>query len=312
MTTKDWTNSIATTSAIHVLARLATQYYAEGYRVVSKGEVMFPAHLGWRSESLDPSSRSEAVYLTAWAQDGFPRVELPARLAGSFAATSFSSADGLDLPWNNFVIQIPPGIIVAETPGSNALASVTLAVVTTNVIDGDVYIVAGGGVGWSTFRMGHRARRLSDLCEDMTDLAEWPNGLLRGQFATSDVDHRALQCVGRIVLSTIAELATIPSLPRSFPISSLDRQRLANGKLPRDSLFALTRSVRVDCRKAITEYVIGGGSSPSVRSLVRGHWKNQPCGPGSTLRKRIHVEPFWRGPEDAPIAVRSHVLGDRT
>ena len=33
------------------------------------------------------------------------------------------------------------------------------------------------------------------------------------------------------------------------------------------------------------------------RLLVRGHWRNQPYGPQSTLRKLIFVEPYWRGPE---------------
>lgn len=33
------------------------------------------------------------------------------------------------------------------------------------------------------------------------------------------------------------------------------------------------------------------------RLMVRGHWRNQPYGPQSTLRKLIFVEPYWRGPE---------------
>lgn len=33
------------------------------------------------------------------------------------------------------------------------------------------------------------------------------------------------------------------------------------------------------------------------RLLVRGHWRNQPYGPQSALRKLIFVEPYWRGPE---------------
>jgi hypothetical protein len=28
------------------------------------------------------------------------------------------------------------------------------------------------------------------------------------------------------------------------------------------------------------------------------------------LRKWIHVEPYWRGPVDGPVAVKSHKIGD--
>lgn len=31
--------------------------------------------------------------------------------------------------------------------------------------------------------------------------------------------------------------------------------------------------------------------------VVRGHYRNQPCGPGRTQTKRIWIEPFWKGPD---------------
>lgn len=73
--------------------------------------------------------------------------------------------------------------------------------------------------------------------------------------------------------------------------------------------YTLTRDVKVDCRQAVRDYVEGRRSSaPSVQCLVRGHWKRQAHGPARSLRKFIFVEPYWRGPEDAPIATRSHIL----
>lgn len=46
----------------------------------------------------------------------------------------------------------------------------------------------------------------------------------------------------------------------------------------------------------------------TVRTLVAGHWKTQPYGPKSALRKTIWREPFWRGPLEAPEAKTVHVL----
>lgn len=42
------------------------------------------------------------------------------------------------------------------------------------------------------------------------------------------------------------------------------------------------------------------GWQVSVRHVVRGHYKQQAYGPGRTLRKRIWVQPYHRGPEDGP------------
>lgn len=45
----------------------------------------------------------------------------------------------------------------------------------------------------------------------------------------------------------------------------------------------------------------GNGSPLFVRTLVSGHWKMQPYGPKHSQRKLIRIEPFWRGPLDAPV-----------
>lgn len=37
------------------------------------------------------------------------------------------------------------------------------------------------------------------------------------------------------------------------------------------------------------------------RWMVRGHWRNQRFGTGRSEVKRIWINPFWKGPEDAPI-----------
>jgi hypothetical protein len=50
------------------------------------------------------------------------------------------------------------------------------------------------------------------------------------------------------------------------------------------------------------------GSSPTVRTLVQGHWRNQVCGPQWQERKLIWIQPFWRGPEFAEITNPIRVL----
>ncbi len=46
--------------------------------------------------------------------------------------------------------------------------------------------------------------------------------------------------------------------------------------------------------------------SDSVRKfhcqwVVSGHWRNQPYGPGRTLRKLTYVNPYVKGPDEMPL-----------
>lgn len=50
------------------------------------------------------------------------------------------------------------------------------------------------------------------------------------------------------------------------------------------------------------------GRHITVRTLVSGHWRNQPCGIGHLERKVIWIEPFWRGPEAAPLTEKRAVV----
>jgi hypothetical protein len=47
------------------------------------------------------------------------------------------------------------------------------------------------------------------------------------------------------------------------------------------------------------------GWTMSVRTMVRGHWRQQAHGPNHSLRKIIWIRPTWRGPEDAPISIHA-------
>ncbi|WP_328853248.1 hypothetical protein OG994_12000 [Micromonospora globbae] len=49
------------------------------------------------------------------------------------------------------------------------------------------------------------------------------------------------------------------------------------------------------------------GRSHTSRIWVSGHWRNQPHGPGRALRRPVYINPFLRGPDDAPIKLSTTV-----
>lgn len=74
-------------------------------------------------------------------------------------------------------------------------------------------------------------------------------------------------------------------------------------------LLAPPVTVEVDFRAHVREVLSGARrEGPKVQFLVRGHWRNQAHGAGRALRRRQWIQPFWKGPEEARVLLRSHVL----
>jgi hypothetical protein len=46
--------------------------------------------------------------------------------------------------------------------------------------------------------------------------------------------------------------------------------------------------------------------APTIQWIVRGHWRNQPHGKDRAERRRIWIQPYWKGPDDAPRLLREH------
>jgi hypothetical protein len=79
---------------------------------------------------------------------------------------------------------------------------------------------------------------------------------------------------------------------------------------PPGEQYELRKEVTIDLRQELKRVLRGEreGASPSFQFLVRGHWRNQAHGEGRSLRRRQWIEPFWKGPEEARVLLRGHVV----
>lgn len=50
------------------------------------------------------------------------------------------------------------------------------------------------------------------------------------------------------------------------------------------------------------------GKTLDCRFIVRGHWRNQVCGPFRAERRRIWIAPFWKGPELSKVINKTYVV----
>lgn len=55
---------------------------------------------------------------------------------------------------------------------------------------------------------------------------------------------------------------------------------------------------------------LGSQYELAVRYVVRGHWRQQPCGPGGKDRKLTWIAPYWKGPEWAEVVQRDYLVMD--
>lgn len=247
-----------------------------------------------------------------WAHFGFQTVEVDDRLAASWCATGLKSdfLDDVTLPWPSFIIRVPTFLRGFRVNGEQ----VRFIQVTEDEILGK---------GKKRFRFniltpnkyrGLTFTKLSDLAnvQEDGDLVALDMKNMGEGHEVSKEGVRLVWAVARIVLGVCLTVTGDPDIVRHFSPTpgrpkgaSIGSPRF--GTPPICGLWKIARPLKVDVRREIQDWVSGQlGKRVQVRTLVAGHWKRQPFGEGRKNRKWIQVEPYWRGPEDAAIAVRAH------
>ncbi len=73
--------------------------------------------------------------------------------------------------------------------------------------------------------------------------------------------------------------------------------------------YTLAHPVTIDFRGEVRQLLDNPRKHAHVSQwLVRGHWRNQACGPGMRDRKRTRIDPYWKGPEDARVLLRGYKI----
>jgi hypothetical protein len=232
-----------------------------------------------------------------WAQNAFATILPTHQLAASLMCTSMSAEDAqkLQLPWDCFAVRLPRDLL-----GDNE----------------DTIVLIRRGMGRNFPHTTIGILELSEhyasprAIENLAALSDWDfdRRILKGEEALSEdlpKHSRRARLLGRLLLAICAEMDS----PRGAQfIRNTPRTICMKRGEPKAWNFQLTRPIKLDVRKEVRAYLSGEGRQVTVQTFVRGHYKYQPCGVGGSQRKWIHVAAYWRGPEDAPIAVRPHVV----
>ena len=170
--------------------------------------------------------------------------------------------------------------------------------------------------GWSFTAYSEGTAGLHRWCVPIEKLAEmpasedqWNEALLFPCGGNATIDERAMMVCGRLILGVALEMSSRANLYKE-PKTPAPAWRKRTKGAPDIACrtYVLRADVSVDCRESVKDFILGRRSTaPAVQHLVRGHWKLQACGPKLSERKTIWVQPYWRGPEDGPVAMRTHL-----
>lgn len=255
-----------------------------------------------------PEKQLQLIWSARWVQLAFPTVEVGAKLAASLIGTSMRGVDPETCrpPWRAFAIRVPAGLLHLQR-GSGELDQVhTIQVATDAGQRWAIFVQAGFVSAWV------RGLTTQDLLTD----ARWEDDEENADHSADynagidEIDERNLLMARRLVRSLVIWLADPErrSAARQPPPSPKARRaRRARGEAERafsPDRYVVSAPVQIDCRPHLAAYSCGTARTLHVRSIVRGHFKPRL---GARLGRNVWVEPYERGPKDAPLAIRIHV-----
>lgn len=264
-----------------------------------------------------------AMTARVWAGCGFPCVQPSHRLAAALMATWIppECLDGVEAPWPYTLFTVPDGLGLSV--GGRAISAVGLLSPIPELNDPETahYV--------SLFPAGRSPEEIVVYLAPFRSLADMANGSKSVLYVTGgsklniqEADYPTIDLACRLILNCLIELnessehrARIDAGPPRAASARPNKVATGRGRgggetEPSAWVFAVSRDVRHDLRDWVREYASGEGTgrSPRVQCMVRGHRRRQVCGRGRLERKTIWIQPFWRGGQDLPIAVREHVL----
>jgi len=123
-----------------------------------------------------------------------------------------------------------------------------------------------------------------------------------------DVFMMAAEQISRFILSGMAWLnqqVLVDCVEKVERHRRKDFNRQTGQDLSGVRVVNLRRSERHDSDEALSDE---DRRTLTVRFVVNGHWRNQACGPKQSERRLLYINPYIKGPDDAPMQAPKPVV----
>lgn len=254
-----------------------------------------------------PMEQMTYFWSCRWADQAFPTITMGHKYAAALMSTSISPdlVSEVIPPFNAFMIEVPDKLLEIEDPNAGLTVSARYIIAQyVRMTSGDYtwnYVVLTDG-SLTIWRHGVPTTALAE--EDPETITTWDEYSFA--LKSTDRDERIHIMVGRLLTGVCLALSSKDSSKPIGKNHGTSAAVLRASSEPLVRTFQLGRPIKIDCRQSVKDYVAGVSSSaPGVQKLLRGHWQRYHHGPkGNSTPRWHHKEPYWRGPEDAPILVR--------
>lgn len=275
------------------------------------------------AEAQDPAfmdffkvEQNQIVYfaLSRWADQAFPTVTMGEKFCAALMATGIPEEmlDEVQAPWRSFVIEVPGKMLsVFDADAMRRTRIVRVLVHKTDHPKEPWRWVAFGEKGQHVWRIGPTDYMLQPVSFGKQIEAHYRE--------TSDAfdndlhrDERLYVLIGRLILNTCLAIADPDQVRQLGSSHKRFKEREGRHGPPEQRVFQLGRTIQLDCRDKVREYIEGERTERTlkVQTLVRGYYRQQPYGPRNSLRRKQWVLPYYKGPEDAPILRKTHSFRD--
>lgn len=263
---------------------------------------------------------------TRWYGGGLPRFRLSHGLAAKLAMTDPDgiAAEDIRLPFPTFMIELPypNGPLVATSiDGEHSTDILTILV--------SRYFWAEGIPDLSFNH--HSIAEYIKWCEKVKSDLVWNVPAVHAcVISHNTIIHQRNPMIGPLVINKAGSAIEVSSLTRRCTILAwrlvfnlalylkhVDSSFMSNGGRTvnhdhglQSILYEVGSEVKLsrELRDVARSFCQTGAAHEKwkleKRFIVRGHWKNQACGEDLSERKMIFVEPYWKGPADAPVLAR--------
>lgn len=241
-----------------------------------------------------------------WAKTGRNVINLTHSLAAALMLTEppkMAEGETLKLPWPVFAISVPSGIIPVLHHDKQEWADLIW-----------VYSFLGNHreLGPSTpfFRWMVEKRSMQVWRDRYPYKIEEPEdekvySLFPGEPVPGKEDDLSLTAALRLIRNLCSWIEATNSLSGPASVSKKRKKSRKSTESPRPRTWNLGQGFKLqsELRAMAAEVALGRtnyapeGWRVRVRHIVSGHWKMQIYGKNRSLRKRIWVKPYWRGPE---------------
>jgi len=266
-----------------------------------------PAGYALMSLLVSPNDQLLLLASALWYDLGLPQVIVGHKYAAALMCTSVSpeACEFIRPPWRSFLVELPDGLLHTTDPETGVEVPFVRMI---------VWVTQRGKWNWSIFTGGTLAvwvhgidtDKLSDESNEFAEINEWKDTVFC--YGMTKEDERLRVVVGRFLQGLCLAMSNPLNVRPMNPAAKSEFAAHRKNKEPAFRTFRIGTEVKVDCREAVKDFLSGRkrrvGSPLTVQSLIRGHWRMQPHGPKGQMRKLIHLEPFWRGPDGAPILSR--------